>query len=99
MARNKAQTQNATPTQVADSLPSQDAGANNAAPVVPDLPSNDVQQDLLDQTQGDVGAGDQVQAEAPALIKMVSEHGLEADVHQDMIDEYKAGGYRLAEEV
>lgn len=61
MARNKAQTQNATPTQVADPLPSQN--------------------------------------EAPALIKMVSEHGLEADVHQDMIEEYKAGGYRLAEEV
>lgn len=32
-----------------------------------------------------------------ALVKMIREDGLEADVHPDMVEDFTAGGYRVAD--
>ena len=32
-----------------------------------------------------------------SLVKMVRDDGLKADVHPEMVEEYKRGGYKLAD--
>ena len=101
MARTKAHSKTTAPALPAVQL-TNDGSATGGTENATDLNAagSELQHDLLGQKDPSDQAGDNQaqQDEAAKLVKMISEHGLEADVHQEMIDEYKAGGYRFAQE-